>query len=56
MDSALPQENSEENARPLSPHVRKCLVTKDDLNEVLPALAIPFDLAVARQQWRSREP
>jgi len=57
MNSALPKEHSEANSRPLPSHglpdPQNWLVTKEELNQVLRALAVPFD--VAQVQWRVTE-
>ena len=57
MNSALPQEHSQGNSRPVPSYglrdQHQYPVTKDELNQVLEALAIPFDLAVI--QWRVTE-
>jgi hypothetical protein len=57
MNPALPQEHSQGNSRPVPSHglrdQHQHPVTKDELNQVLEALAIPFDLAVI--QWRVTE-
>jgi hypothetical protein len=57
MNSALPQEHSQAYSPSLPSHglrdQHQYPVTKDQLNQVLEALAIPFDLAVI--QWRVTE-